>query len=575
MRGKHPRRLAALLSLALATAMLLSGCGGEKDITVFQEKAELLRQEALADWVRQELGDAPAGEAGQVVFLSVCDGASRAQVYSASGQTLDEAWDAAVTTAGEALKKSGLTPKWVKADLVYLAGDFTAQELKEALQYSEQGFFYYGAAFDAKFETALLEAELNAASLYDYENGGIDLDALNRYLKQAKREKLQALPESYTLFRTAGWLCGEDRSVHRLSASGLDYGRRLVETVDPETVRPLLRGSADWLAGQQSRSGGIPAQAGGEVDGAVHAQALSALLEAYRLNPDEGLKTAIARGVSYLADQVDYDSQGRAFLPMEKTYTLEGTALAATALAEYGEVFQTEDQLELCRALGEGLVSLLDQESGSFTYALDKKFQPQETQDPDPSADGAAVYALCRLYGLTEEAAYLDAARTAGDRIAADKLGQGDAQTALAVDLLSQYVPDKAAYYVYVLESAQKNLETIYGLDITSPGSLELLMAAYQSYTRMVGYGGSAEGFYLEPLLETISARAQRQLDGCLFPECAMYWETPEQVQGAFMLREQGLALDTAGVCKNVTGYALYCANYENLIADGLTKAEE
>ena len=39
MSEKRPRRLAALLSMALAAALLLSACGGGKqDISAFQEK---------------------------------------------------------------------------------------------------------------------------------------------------------------------------------------------------------------------------------------------------------------------------------------------------------------------------------------------------------------------------------------------------------------------------------------------------------------------------------------------------------------------------------------------------------
>ena len=170
---------------------------------------------------------------------------------------------------------------------------------------------------------------------------------------------------------------------------------------------------------------------------------------------------------------------------------------------------------------------------------------------------------------------YLDAARTAADLLTPAGTGPGDSRTALAVNELSKCVPDNASYYVFALENAQKNLETIYGLDTASPGGLVVLMSAYEAYDRMTGYGGSAEGFYLEPLLRTISARAQRQLDGYLFPEYAMYREDPGGVLGAFMTREDGLSVRTAQVCENIEGYNLYCANYENLLADGLLEAGE
>lgn len=573
MRDKRPCRLAVLLSLVLVLQLAACG-GGEQDITAFQEKTELLRREALADWVRLELGDTPAGEAGHVVFLSVCDGAERAGVYSASGETLDAAWEGAVSAAAAALKKSGLEPKWVKADLVYLSGSFTARELRSALEYSEAGFMYYGAALDSRFETALLEAELNGSSIYDYENGGIDLDALNGYLKAAGREEVQSLPDTYTLFRTAGWICGEDYLVRRLSASGLDYGRRIVESVDREAAASMIRTAADWIAGQQEKDGGIPDRPGGDVDPAIHARAMSALLAACRLEPGEQLEKSIRRAAGYLADHTVYDSLGRAFIFGGEEITLEAGALSAAALAEYTEVLQGGEYLELCRALGDGLLAMLNRGTGEFVHVLDGGFNPTGASR-GPGYDGAAVYALCSLYDLTGEAGYLAAARTAADRFISAGTGSGDPRTALAVNALSRCVPDSAAYYVFALENAQKNLEEIYGRDTASPGGLVVLMTAYEAYDRMTGYGGSAEGFYLEPLLRAISARAQRQLDGYLFPEYAMYRENPGQSAGAFMTREEDLGIRTAGVCENIEGYELYRANYEKLLASGLLESGE
>ena len=555
----------SLLVLALVLTGLLCACGGgEKDITAFQEKAELLRGEALADWVRLELGDAPAGSAGHVVFLSVCDGTRCASVFQGTGGTLDEAWDGAVTNAGEALKKSGLAPKWLKADLVYLSGEFSAQELEDALDFSEAGFLYYGAAFDTKFETALLEAELNANRIYDYENSGIDLDALNGYLKQAGRTPLKALPDTYRLFRTAGWICCEDNAVLRVSASGLDYGRRIVEDVTPDTIVPLIGSAAAWLSAQADQNGAL------DSDPALHAQALSALLQAYRLSPSQALKECASKAAEYLTRQVVFDDSGRAFLRGEGEFTLEGGASALSALEEYMALFQTDQYLDLCQALGAGILTMQDPSNGSFVHTLDPQFAPR---DAFRSAgwDGAALYALCGLYGLTDEDAWLDAVQSAaGYIIAADYAKYGDSRVAIGMDRLTEYVPANADYYAFALENGQKNLEGIASLDTSSPAGLELLMASYRTYDRMTGYGGSAEGFHLNLLLNAIRTRVQRQLDGFFFPEYAMYMAEPQAVLGAFMTREEGFAIRKEVLCRHISGYALYCGSYEQLLADGL-----
>lgn len=70
---------------------------------------------------------------------------------------------------------------------MYLSETVSAQELSSALQSSWDEFFRYGVAFNSDFQTALLEAELNGAKIYDYENDAVDLSALNSYLKKSGR----------------------------------------------------------------------------------------------------------------------------------------------------------------------------------------------------------------------------------------------------------------------------------------------------------------------------------------------------------------------------------------------------
>ena len=99
--------------VVLAAAVFLSGrdaVGQDADTTLFLEKAGLLRQSAVADWVELELGVNPAGSAGHAVFLSVCDGTRRASVYTGTGKSLSEAWDAAVEHTEAALRKAASNP---------------------------------------------------------------------------------------------------------------------------------------------------------------------------------------------------------------------------------------------------------------------------------------------------------------------------------------------------------------------------------------------------------------------------------------------------------------------------------
>lgn len=60
MNEQHPFRLTVSLLAAAALALVLSACKGTpSNVQEFQTKADLLKQEALADWVRESLGDSP------------------------------------------------------------------------------------------------------------------------------------------------------------------------------------------------------------------------------------------------------------------------------------------------------------------------------------------------------------------------------------------------------------------------------------------------------------------------------------------------------------------------------------
>ena len=118
MKIKRLLCLAAILLVVVAAAIAIPLlCRKKKDTTLFNQKADLLRESVMEDWVGVEVGVNPAGNAGYAVFLSVCNGEERASVYTGVGKNLVTAWDKAVTRTDKALKKSGLDPKWLKADV--------------------------------------------------------------------------------------------------------------------------------------------------------------------------------------------------------------------------------------------------------------------------------------------------------------------------------------------------------------------------------------------------------------------------------------------------------------------------
>lgn len=57
-------RRIVLFSAVLLCMLLPAGCGRKADTGQYREKADLLKEEVLAEEVRWELVDSPAGEAG-------------------------------------------------------------------------------------------------------------------------------------------------------------------------------------------------------------------------------------------------------------------------------------------------------------------------------------------------------------------------------------------------------------------------------------------------------------------------------------------------------------------------------
>ena len=569
--------IAAVVTAVLAV-VLLSG-PEEYDITVFLQKAELLRPYATAGWVELETGIRPAGSAGHAVFISVCDGTDRASVYTGTGENLSAAWDAAVERTGEALRESGLEPVWVKADVLYTSESTSTGDLGKAVLASRHEFFRYGVAFDPAFETALLEAELNGAKIFDYEEGGIDFSYLNTYLKKANRSTLKALPEKVTVFQCVGWLCDEENEVCQLSASGLDYGRRQVKLLDGDFARELILNASGFLEEQVREDGsfvyGIYPRFDNDIDNyniVRHASTIWSLICRYRLAPDEALAEKIERTIGYMLESVRYDSEGRAYLYEEKDdeIKLGGCGVAVVALTEYMDAFGSDRYRDVCAALGQGILTMLDQTDGTYYHVLNGDFSRKE-EFRTVYYDGEATFALCRLYGLTEDLIWLDAAQAAVEHfIEADYTQYKDHWVAYSMNEITKYVTNRSDYYVFALKNVKNNLEEISERDTTYHTYLELLMSTFELYDRLVQSGGSASGFDLRDFLVAIYTRANRQLNGYFFPEYAMYMKNPQRILDTFMVRHDGYRVRIDDVQHNIGGYYLYCVNYDKLVQYGM-----
>lgn len=572
-----------LFLLVFICIFFLSACGvkDKESAQAYREKAELLKEQALAEWVRTELGISPAGTAGNAVFISVCDTTRRASVFTGTGQTVDEAWENASKKAEKRVGKGNLVPVWVKADVVYLSETITAQELNNSLKYSREEFFRYGVAFNPEWENAFLEAELNGTKSFDYENGMINLTYLNRYIEKNDGKQISAPPEKYTIFQSIGWLCDQDNTIYQLSFNGRMYGCRDVETVDDAYAKEMIINASGFLTDQVKEDGsfiyGIYPRFDNEIDNyniVRHASSIWSLICRYRIAPDPELAETIRRTIDYMLTQVIYDDDGNAFLYEKKSdeIKLGGCGVAVVALTEYMDAFDSNEYSDVCTALGRGILTLLDQKTGEYHHVLNGDFSEKE-KFRTVYYDGEATFALCRLYGLTKDKEWLLAAQSAVDHfIRADYTQYKDHWVAYAMNEITKYIKDDTDYYAFALKNAQVNLEKIYERDTTYHTYLELLMATFEIYDRIIQSGISINGFDLEMLLKTIYARADYMRTGYFYPEYAMYMQNPQRILNTFMVRHDGYRVRIDDVQHNIGGYYLYYTNYDKLVKYGMLK---
>lgn len=582
----HPISVCAAPWFCCVLCLALSACSSREpaDTSRYERKAELLRLQILTDDVREAVGQAPAGEAGHAVFLSVCDGTQRARVCTGTGLTLDAAWEAADKAALELLRAGGPEPVWVKADVVCVSREISQEELKDEVLWANDESYFWGVSLDDNYDTAFLEAELNGNRIYDYENGGLNSAYINTYLREAGRPLVKRLPGDYTLFRSVGWLCDEEDRIFQLSADESGYGRRKTEIIDRECAGEVIEEASEFLAEQVKEDGsfvyGLYPRFDNEIDNyniIRHAGTVWSMICSYRLAPDEKLKEKIDDAAQYLISQVRYDPMGRAYLLEAKDdeFKLGGSGVAVVALTEYMDVFEDGRYLDVCRALGDGILALMDPDTGEYYHVLNGDFSKKE-EYRTVYYDGEATFALCRLYGATGEQVWLDGACLAAEYFMANDYTQyTDHWISYAMNEITRYIPDNRDYYEFAMNNVQDNLEIIYSRKSGHPIYLELLMATFETYERMLDQDIHVDGLDRDMFLKTIYIRADRMLNEHLYPETAMYTGNPRRILGAFMVRQEGYRIRIDDVQHNIGGFYMYYRNYDRLVQEGMHECRD
>ena len=414
-----------------------------------------------------------------------------------------------------------------------------------------------------------------------------------------------------------------------LIPDGLSRGRREIQNLDAAAARSFVTAAASFLEKQVQQDGSFRYGYYPRFDRVIpgyncmrHASTIWSLLCQYRITQKASVLSLAARSIDYLLSHaLVYRDPDTAYLsePLKDEIKLGGGGVLILAITEYLDLCSEEPRPEILRsgesrpeilrpgepltkapnaeilharealpeqealrrryteiacALGNGIFSLLNPETGEFSHVLNMDFSLKERYRT-VYYDGEATYALCRLYRLTKEEKWLFYAEKAVNHfLAADYTRYRDHWVAYAMNEITRYI-HRDDYDTFALRNARVNLDFLYKRETTYHTFLELLMVTFETYERILAENPGLpylKEFDLPYFLRTIRVRADRMLNGFFFPEYAMYMRCPDKILGSFMVRHDGFRVRIDDVQHNIGGFYLYYKNCSRLLALGMPK---
>lgn len=512
-----------------------------------------------------------------IVFVSICNGDTRAVVKKGTGITLKEAWDHAGKNVVNFLKqKPNYNPKWVKVDIV---SDIVQKEYADIcrdLQISRGYFYRVGISFDENFKRAMIESELNCRMIYDYKEKNISLKQLNQYYKEMGLDGVDRIPDQIFTFQCQGYIY--DEMVYQLYDKGYDYGRRILEFVNKEVVHDILEKSSRFLIDQVQSDGkfiyGCYPLLDKNINGyniLRHASSLWGLILGYKILKNDDIREKIDLGIKYLLENIKYYNDTTAFIVDESfgEIKLGGNAVAIIMLTEYMNTFLCNDFSKTIDDLGNGILKLQNNMTGEFYHVLNAADFTGKNKERTVYYDGEAAFALIRLYKHSKDEKWLSAARTTFKYFVENSYSRyADHWLSYAIN---EYLKFEWNADVFGLGRAnvENNLQRIYERDTTYHTFLELLMAAFemtQHIAEAEATKSKLAGFPMKELTKVIFHRVNHQLNGFIYPEVGMYFKNPVKVVNTFCVRHDAFRVRIDDVQHFIDGYYYFYRYYDSLM---------
>ncbi len=512
------------------------------------------------------------------VFFSVGSPKKRAVVRVGKGESIEEAWNAAAEKMVWFLKNNDFEVRFVKADMVDQGQWFPLEMVNDILANATKNFWRCGIAFDENFNNVFLEEEQNALRLVRYDVNGISLQRINKHLLDNNHKQMFRLPDNVLVFSCQAVFSDSDDKVYALYDEGYGYGRRKIEAVDKPLLKGILSTAGEQLSNMMEGDGKFKYGFFADMNERIptynvirHTVAVWALIMKYTLEPSKALKEKIDLSIKYLIDTFVEEKDDKAFV-IERNANevkLGANAVSIVMLITYMEVMGVETYIPLIKKLGEGILSLQGEE-GDFWHILSYPDYNRKEKFRIVYYDGESTFALAKLYGVTKEEKWLNAAKKSVEYfIEKDYTKYSDHWVSYSLNEITKYVPDER-YFNFNLRNIENNIEEIYKQDTSFHTYLEMLMLSFLTYERMKkAYPDSAvlKAFDEKELVRVIYYRAQHMLSGYLYPEYAMYFKYPEPFIGSFCVRHHNYRVRIDDIQHFMGGYYQMLQNFETLEA--------
>lgn len=556
----------------------------QNDVKLLNKKLRYLQKLIFKDLTMEEYADGLSlayeysGEfyVPFAVFFTISNSVSRIKVFHGSGESLKDAWDNTTNAAHAYLKKNDYEPKWVKVEIV---NNVAIEPVARAVDEMFMSYNYYyrmGLSLDMNFRYAFTEGEINGFKLINYKKKNVDMNTLNDYLMYRDNDVMISQPKKVLVFDTLQYFCDDQNKTYELYNQGADTGRRKFEDgIGDDDVFDVIKGLATYLKKQIHNDGkfeyGFFALSHKPLSGynmLRHTSSIWALTCADEYLRDSDIYNGSKKAIGYMLSQIVH-CDGYAYMKDKDEIKLGAGASAIVMLTEYMRVYDTDEYTDLCIELGEGILRLFDEETGIFTHVLDASDMSVKDEFRTVFYDGEATFGLLRLYGLTKDERYLKAAARSVDHfIDADYSKFKDHWVAYSVNELTKYMPEEK-YFTFGLYNAQVNLQRIHNQATSYNVFLELLVATYEMYDRILknGYEVKALDVFDEKyFIETIFHRAEFMLNNYGYPELIMYFLKPNYFKGAYSIRQDSFRTRIDDAQHSCGGYVLLYRNFDSIL---------